>query len=408
MTSVLNRQLQLSGNKYFILILIGLCLSACSPKVRPNKVKAPSEVKKEEEKPVKKFTQATLSLMIPFKLDEIKSKTLNKADVERHAMAIDFYQGFKMGVDSAAAEGLNFKLNVYDTRDNNDQLDRLFKTGSLLSSNLIIGPVFPDGLKYISNYSIEHRLPVVSPLAATQPSEFRNPNLISIVNNIDLHAAKIGNYILRKYVSENTVVVLINSRKNSDEILGQPLREFFISQKASKFKFEEYASVFTMETKAVKTQKYVVLLSSSDRKFAGETIDKLFKMKKAGFNIDLFGHPDWVKQNYPVEKLQALNTVVTSSYKVNYKSPVVMDFIKKYRREFNFEPSEYSFKGFDIGYYFSKQLASHGENYLKYLTREKYKGLHNSFNFIHDDQNGYINTNLMLLKFKDFALNIIE
>ncbi|WP_254555957.1 hypothetical protein, partial [Salmonella enterica] len=87
---------------------------------------------------------------------------------------------------------------------------------------------------------------------------------ISIVNNIDLHAAKIGNYILRKYVSENTVVVLINSRKNSDEILGQPLREFFISQKASKFKFEEYASVFTMETKAVKTQKYVVLLSSSD------------------------------------------------------------------------------------------------------------------------------------------------
>lgn len=249
---------------------------------------------------------------------------------------------------------------------------------------------------------------MVSPLAATQPSEFHNSNLISIVNNIDLHAAKIGNYILRKYVSENTVVVLINSRKSSDEVLGQPLREFFISQKASKFKFEEYASVYTMETKAAKTQKYVVMVSSADRKFVAETIDKLFKMKKAGFNIDLFGHPDWVKQNYTIEKLQALNTVVSSSYKVNYRSPVVIEFVKKYRKQFSFEPSEYSFKGFDIGYYFSKQLAEHGENYLKYLTKEKYKGLHNSFTFIYDDQNGYINTSLMLLKYKDFALNTIE
>jgi len=408
MILVQNHRLRLSGSKYFLLILLGLYLSSCSKKVRPNKNKVTAEVKKEEEKPARKFTQASISLLVPFKLNEFKPKTESKADIERYAMAIDFYQGFKMGIDSAAAAGLNFKVNVYDTRDDNDQLNRLFNTGSLLENNLIIGPVFPDGLKAMAAYSIAHQLPVVSPLAATQPSEFGNPNLISIVNNIDLHAKKMGNFIVRKYDPANTVVILINTRKNGDETLGEPLREYFVSQKASKFKFEEYASVFTMETKAVKTKKYVVMLSSSDRKFVAASIDKLVKMKKAGFNIDLFGHPDWVKQNYTTEKLQLLNTVISSSYKVNYKSPVVIDFVKKYRKAFSFEPSEYSFKGFDIGYFFGKQLSEHGENYLKYLTRERYKGLHNSFNFIHDPQYGYINTSLMLLKYKDYDLNIIE
>eukprot|EP01133_Synstelium_polycarpum_P003026 gene3026-3474_t len=323
-------------------------------------------------------------------------------------MAIDFYQGFKMGIDSAASAGLNFKLQVFDTRDDNTRIENLIRNNSLLQSNLIVGPVFPDGQKYIAAYAAKNDLTIVSPLAASQPSEFGNPNLVSIVNNIDLHAGKIGNYISRRYNPENTVVVLISTKKEADEILGAPLRTYFQSEKGKKFKFEEYASAFSLETKASKAKKYAILLSSSDRPFVAATIDKLLKMQKAGFNIDLFGHPDWVKQNYTTEKLQALNTIVTSSYKVNYKSPAVIDFIRKYRTAYNFEPSEYAFKGFDIGYFFGHLLGEHGESYRKYLTKEKYKGLHNSFSFIYDDQNGYINTSLMafeqLLKSYDAQL----
>lgn len=408
MILVLNHLRRLSGNKYIILVLAGLCLTACSRKVRPGKTKVTEEVKKEEVKPVKKFTQASVALLVPFKLNEFKATPANKLNIERYSMAIDFYQGFKMGIDSAASAGLNFKLQVFDTRDDNTRIENLIRNNSLLQSNLIVGPVFPDGQKYIAAYAAKNDLTIVSPLAASQPSEFGNPNLVSIVNNIDLHAGKIGNYISRRYNPENTVVVLISTKKEADEILGAPLRTYFQSEKGKKFKFEEYASAFSLETKASKAKKYAILLSSSDRPFVAATIDKLLKMQKAGFNIDLFGHPDWVKQNYTTEKLQALNTIVTSSYKVNYKSPAVIDFIRKYRTAYNFEPSEYAFKGFDIGYFFGHLLGEHGESYRKYLTKEKYKGLHNSFSFIYDDQNGYINTSLMLLKYKDYTLNSIE
>jgi len=409
MISVQNRLLPLSGNKLIISIFIGLCLAACSPKVQTAKKEAPPEDMKEKEvkKPSKKFTEATISLLIPFNLDDFKTKALNKAEVEKHALAIDFYQGFKLGIDSAAASGLNFKLNVYDTEDNNSRLASLIQNNKLKGSDLLVGPVFPDGLKYIKNYSLQNKLPVVSPLAASQPSEFANPNLISIVNNIDLHAAKIGDYILKKYAPEKTVVVLISTKSPSDELLGLPLRNYFLN-KGNKLPFQEYASVFTMETKLTKDKKYVVLLSSSSQTFVAASIDKLAKMKNAGFNIDLFGHPDWMKQTYNTEKLQALNTIITSSYRVDYNSPAVVDFIKKYRKAFDFEPGEYAYKGFDIGFYFGKQLSKYGVNYFENLSKEKYKGLHNNFVFKQDDQNGFINTSLMLLQYKGFQLNIIE
>jgi hypothetical protein len=408
MILVQNHQPQLSGNKYWIIILSALLFSACSPKIRPEtkQPETPKQVEKKE-KPAEKFKQANISLLVPFKLNEINLKTVTKSEVEKAAMAIDFYQGFKLGVDSAASNGQNFKLKVYDTQDNNKQIADLISNDGITGSNLIVGPVFPDGLKYITNYSKSKGIPVVNPLAASQPSEFSNPNLISIVNNINLHAEKIGSFITKTYNPANTIIVLINPKGPSDEVFAKPLRAYFANSKKP-FSFQEYASVFTMETKIVKGKQYVILLSSSDKKFVVPTLDKLMKLKRTGLNVSLFGHPDWVKQDYNTEQLQALNTMISASYKIDYTRPEVVTFIKKYRALFTFEPGEFAFKGFDIGYYFGKLLSSYGEDYIKYLTKENYKGLHNSFHFKYDHEFGYINTNLMLLRYKNFALNIVE
>ena len=391
-------------------------MSACSPKISTVKTGTTKPIEKKkpvatEKRSVKKFSQASVSLLVPFKLEHLNLKTASKAEIEKYAMPIDFYQGFKLGLDSAAASGLNFKLHVFDTEDDNEHIASLYKNDGFKQSNLIVGPVFPDGIRYISNYSKENKVAIVSPLAASRPSDFNNPNLISIVNNIDLHAEKIASYIARTYNPQNTIVVLINPKKSEDEQFAAPIRNYFQNQGNGKFIVQEYASVYALETKMIKGKQYAVVVTSSDRSFVVPTIEKLYKLKnlpKGGYSISLFGHPNWVKQNYATDKLQGLNTIISSSYKIDYKSPEIITFIKKYRSSYGFEPGEYAFKGFDIGYYFGKLLTTHGEKYIDFLTREKYKGLHNTFSFIHDEKLGYINTSLMLLQYRNFSLNIVE
>jgi hypothetical protein len=82
--------------------------------------------------------------------------------------------------------------------------------------------------------------------------------------------------------------------------------------------------------------------------------------------------------------------------------------VKKYRQAYEFEPSEYAFKGYDIGLFFGNLIARSGPNFLNQMTKHNYRGLHNGFHFVHDDKLGYINTSLMLLQYKNFALNTIE
>lgn len=411
MILVQNHPLQLSGNKIWCFLFICVCLGACSPRTITSKSPKKEIEKKEEkarEKTAKNFTQANIALLLPFNLNDRQLHSSNKVEIEKAAMAIDYYQGFKMGIDSAAASGLDFRVKVLDTKDNATETSALIKSGTLTGNELIVGPVFPDGIKFMTNYSIANKVAIVSPLAASHPDEFNNPNLISIVGNIELHAKKIGSYINDKYDKQKTVVVLINPKKPSDELLGSPIRNYFKSGDGAEFTFQEYSSVYTLETQLIPGMQYVLMISSADRQFVVATIDKLAKMQKNGLAVDLFGHPNWVKQNYNTEKLQLLNTKITSSYNVDYKSSAVINFIKKYRHLNKFEPGEYAIKGFDTGYYFGRLLSLYGDSYLKHLTSERYKGLHNSFFFIKDERLGYINTSLSLLEYKNYTLKPVE
>lgn len=394
------------------LLVAAAILVGCSPKITstPAKPTQKLETKSKDEKPAKRFTEAKISLLIPFKLDQINLKTATKAQLERADMAIDFYQGVLLGLDSAAATGLNFKVDVFDTKDENSRLAEILKKEALKNSNLIIGPVFPEGVKYITNFAIANDLSVVSPLSAAKPSDFGNPKLISIVNNIDQHGIKIADYIADHYQSSNSIVVLINPRKTADEQFAAPIRTRFKTKHTS-FLVQEFTSAYAFETRMIKDKKYAVIICSADAPFVMPSIEKLSKLKKlptGGYNISLFGHPSWAKQNYNVNQLQELNTILSTSYRVDYKQAAVISFVKKYRAKYNFEPSEFSFKGFDIGYYFAKLLAKHGAAYIDYLTKEKYQGLHNSFDFTYDPKYGYINNDLMLIQYKNMNLNLID
>jgi len=406
MISVRNRQQLLSGNKLLSLLAFIVVFAACSPKITKPVATAPA--KPVEQKPVAKFTQGNISVFIPFQLNQFNLKTVTKAQIGKADMALDFYQGLMLGIDSAANEGLNFKVNVFDSRDDNSQLAALTKREAVKSSNLMIGPIFPDGVKYMSQFSEANKMPMVSPLAASKPTEFNNPYLISVVNNIEQHGIKLADYIAKQYKADQSIVVLINTKKSSDEQFAAPIRKQF-AQKHPSFIVQEFTSTFIFETKMVKGKKYAVILCSDDAPFVSPSLTKLYRLKNiAGYPIQLFGHPNWAKQTYSTDQLQNLQTVLSSSYFIDYKSKPVVDFIKAYRAKYEFEPTEYAFKGFDTGYYFGKLMAKHGLSYLDFLVKENYKGLHNDFDFGYDAEYGFYNKHLMLLQYKNTSLSQID
>src|SRR6201985_3712569 len=125
MTSVRNRLLQSNGNSWLTVLFIALFLSACSPKVRtvPTPVNKPAEQKPAQvEKPIPVKPAApkvsVISLLLPFGLDHIgPGQSYTDISLKKARIAADYYRGFKLALDSLTYYGYNFKLQLFDSRD---------------------------------------------------------------------------------------------------------------------------------------------------------------------------------------------------------------------------------------------------------------------------------------------------
>ena len=413
MILVPSRQQPLSGNNFFIILCTLILFSACSKKVIPTMpVQKPEPVEivlPKVKEPVKSNLDHSIVLLLPFQLNDLNLKTTSKLDLDKLELAIDFYQGFKLGLDSVSAGGHNFSLHVFDTQSQETQIVNLALSQAVKDADLIVGPIFPEGIKTFSEFSELGKVLQVSPLAASMPTEFNNPKLVSITNSIDQHAKKIVDFITQHYKPESVQLILAKSLNPEDVLFSNYIKRYLEEWPESKFRVVERADASNIEGHLKSNKNNLVLVSSSDRKFLVPLIDKLYSLKNQNYQINLFGHPNWIKANFlSPAKMQALNTRISASYFVNYKALNVKKFIAQYREKFKLEPSEYAFKGFDCAFYFGLLLQKYDKQYIDFLINEDYSGLQNDFHFLKDATLGYRNTALMLLMYQNFELQLVK
>lgn len=402
----------------FYLIIPFYFLTACSPKTAPvikkptpQKVEekaTPQEIKKEQ--PIKKNKEKpemVISLILPFELKTIDYKTADVADLRKAEIAIDFYQGFKMGLDSVANQNgdVDFKLQVFDSNDNPTELGALASKSAIIKSDLVIGPVFPNGIKAFSVYSKRMQKPMVSPLAASDPAVFNNPYLITVNNSLDQHAYKVAKFIKSELRSKK--VLLIRSGAAEEYKYAIPFKKgmdslakgYHVSELG--IKAVGYANIYKYLDPAGLN---VIILPSTDRVFLLTLLKELDKASR-NFQIAVIGHPGWEKATFlDFQQLERLNTYITSSYQINYQADRSGDFVKYYRSKFSVEPTEYAFKGFDIAYYFGILMNKKEHHFMEDLLKEQFDGIHNDFLFKKDAKTGYYNSSLMMLKYQNAQL----
>lgn len=409
MILVPNHLQQLSGNRFLLFLGMLIFLSACSRKIKtpkPPDSTVPVDVAKPKEDDLpKKPVEYSIALLLPFELNKINLKTAVKKDLSGSDLAIDFYQGMKLALDSLSQSGPNFRLNVFDTQNQETKVVNLALANSVKSNDLIVGPIYPEEAKTFADFADLKDILQVFPLAASMPQGYKNLRMVMVNNTLEQHGRKIAEFITKNYKPEQVNIVLLNTQKANDARFSAYLKRFIGELGAGRFRIIERPNAIGIDKYMDPLKNNLVLVSSSDRLFIVPTIDRLYKLKNNKYRIELFGHPNWMKANYLIQnKLQSLNTRITSSFYVNYKLENVKSFVSRYRREFGTEPSEYSFKGFDVGYYFGGLLVKYGKSYPRHLTESVYTGLHNNFRFSKEPDQVIKNIELMLLGYRNFEL----
>jgi len=427
MTSVPNRQPPLSGNKLLMLLLPVFFLAACSPKIRPvvqqPSAKTEEQTRQEKEaeekaaaakaavgKPVVKAKRVpSIALLLPFDLDNIDPDKNNPAkNPLKTNLAIDFYEGFKLALDSLTSSGQSFKLKVFDTKDEETQSQKLALNPVVRSSDLIVGPVFPADVQAFSGSISSLHKPVVSPLSAASPAGYNNESLITLTPPLEFHAMRTAQYIQENIRPK--VVYILRSGYSEENKYILPFKRSIDSLGNKRIKVVDVTiskGDFTaLLPKLSQSSENIFVIPSTDRSFLRVTLESLDKLADT-YPIQLFGHPNWSKATFlRPEVLEKLHTCITSAYQADYKSAETINFIKSFRKAYHTEPGEYAIKGFDTGMYFAG-LAADPTFDFKQLQNQPSDASNNHFKFVQKKGYGWINTYVVMMQYANFTLKAI-
>jgi hypothetical protein len=418
MTSVRNHLPLLSGNRWLFFVGIVLLAAGCSPKVRsvstPVKTEeaaAKKETEKSAEKPLLEKV-STISMLLPFNLDNLNTGAqYSSATLSRANLSLDYYQGFKLALDSLTSQGYNYRLQVYDTKDQLTQAHSFAYNPAIRSSNLIVGPVFPDDLHAFTSIltGTGKSIPTVSPLSPASPSTIKDQDLVTVATPLEYHARAAAQYISDHYKPKKVFILKSGFSEENNYIIPFKRALDSLSKNGTKVIAPTIirAQLNGLIPQLSLTEENVFVIPATNQPFLMVTLRSLDTLAKK-YPITLFGHPSWEKFTYlKPDILQRLKTHITSTDRVDYKSPAVIAFIHVYRKTYHAEPTEYALMGFDEGMYFGALLGINPEG-LKKLDKNDFTGLLNKYHFVKKQGLGWINTHVNVLQYNNFELKKVE
>lgn len=405
-------------NKIFLYILFATLLAtySCTPRstgvlrspdVPAGTVGRPADerevddevVERDEAKEPKSISQ-NIALLLPFQLNKMSTSALSEADVKRSALALDFYQGFQLGLEKISRKEGHLDLHVLDSRDDPGQSTLLARSEDVNNASLVVGPIYPQEIKsFGSNFQNKHVLQV-NPLAATMPTEFNLPNLVSITPPISVHMRAISAQVEESYRRGDIIIVYNTSNADHRRFISGFLGD--IRERLPEADIVSVSTVSQLNEQLLLGQTNHIVTGTTDRAQIRELIDNIDdRYMNADYRFNLYGHPLWDRLDFSAfRSFSSFNPVITSETHFYAFSAEVRQFEESYKTRFGVPASDHAYKGYDAGVYFAYLLDKYGEDYAEHIVDEPFKGIYSTYKFNKNDRWGYVNFGLTLKTYR--------
>jgi len=352
---------------------------------------------------LKKARVNQIALVLPFQLNQVNTKLLSEDDVKRSSLALDFYQGFQMGLDDLAKKGTNFTLNILDSRDDVTRTTALAKSDDIEYASLVVGPIYPKEIRTFGASSINKQVLQVSPLAATMPTEFNIPNLVSLTPPIRVHMRAVAKDVAKRYSTGDVVIIYNTDDSDGKQFLSGFQSELLVNRKDIQVYSVSQLSQLNQHL-SITGNNFIVTGTTSAVNLKALLSDLENQSNESPYTFNVYGHPNWDRFDFSAfSSIDSYNLVITSSFILEDHSSAVRNFKSNYKATYKVDPSEFSFKGYDAAQYFGRLIAKYGKDYAKHVVDEQYDGLSNSYQFQYNAAWGYVNNAVGFMQYRGGA-----
>ena len=383
-----------------------------------------------------------VALMIPFFLEETDSLDVEQFLASEQSnfkpfRFIHFYEGALMAVDSMRSLGMNIELFVYDVDKSITKTTKVLQKAEIREMDVIIGPYYQQSFDQVALFAGNFNIPIVNPLSYRSETVEKYRTVIKVKSGTKYQADMLQ-VIIPEYFS-GAKVFLVNQTSYKDankiseiqqkissilppeiKISNTDIYNLAISVAHRDEEFDDRSPIpdYKLEGRTIKPELISEMMTDSttfnnsitqitftkdglepfmntasplrtnlvvvygdNKAFVMDVMNKLNEFRDS-LNIKVIGMPTWDRLNN-LDEVQSnnMNLMYFSTDFIDYQSQNTQDFIKGFKQQFNTEPNNYGFAGFDITYYTLHSLFRFDKNLIRCLKYAPMKMLRGFYQF---------------------------
>lgn len=364
-----------------------------------------------------------IALMLPFELHYNDSlvEAIEAGDdlYILTEIALEFYRGVMIAVDSLEKLGLRAEITVYDVGEDVVATKELLSKIDFSELDLVIGPMHKNSLALVSEASLRHQFRLVSPNAFSKEVFQDNPNLFRATATGETMLRYLAHYLALNHAKDN--VLMVNSESPRDWPNRKLLKQAYNKAAASfpNTVRDSLASVTKEHLEMAVASKFlkrdtlnVLVVPSNELAFVSDLFTVFTALEREGYPLQVYGLDRWINyDNIETDYKNRLNLRLVVPDYVDYREESVISFLEEFRERYSSEPSKfaYGFRGYDLALIFGKYLLDYGVNFAAPAGTFATEGVMGSYRFGHTP-NGrdFENKSVLIIGYDDYKIKRIN
>lgn len=348
-----------------------------------------------------------VTLMIPLYLGEVTDIDVNPdpeapPQENRPLQFVQFYEGFRMALDSLEKTGVSLKVTVLDAERDTVKTLKMLQDPELKKSDLIIGMMYHRNFQMAADFAKKNNIPIVNPVSERDPIVENNKKVFKVRPSLKTQFTELISYLQSTFIDSNMVVISDNQRSNITT--AKNIMSTLEDNKADVHLAEGYGEALSLLSAK---KGNVIILVSDNKSFVLDVVTKLNEHRNE-YGITLIGIPRWDRfDDIEADYLVNLRTHVLAPWFIDYDDTGVRKFVSKFQERYQTDPDPMAFQGFDVTWYFVTALWKYGKSFERCITDLQMKSLQTDFRFASSKDNGFVNQYWELYEYDNYRLKRI-
>ena len=323
-------------------------------------------------------------------VDEISANTKHLSN----EFVIELYEGIMVGVSDLRNQGINISAHLYDTKKDSTTVSGILELDELKHMDLIIGPLYPEPVRVVSDFAFSNQINMVNPLSSNSKIIGNNPFAFLFKPSNETAARATADYLSTTLENKNAMIFHGSSERDStyayqykqeiesrgfivcymEKIAneeGKKILDVLTNTVSIEFDASEFDSLVVddkIEGNLRITEKdYLVIqpdsighvfIASDNPSLIASTITAL---ETRGDTIALVGSERWLDQRVvSIGGLDRLKTLLVSPTFINKSKPKLESVNTIYMESFHAYPTRNFYIGYEVMLTFGKMMQKMG------------------------------------------------